>query len=73
MMNLNELNKNALLDEELEDVTGGKGVNKFGNNPTTKMKCKYCGFPVTFAGNFEDVTFTCRKCHRKNALEPVKD
>ena len=73
MMNMNDFDKNALSDAELEDVTGGKGINKFGNNPTTKMKCKFCGFPVTFAGNFEDKTFECKKCHRKNALEAVKD
>ena len=76
MLNLNELDKNALSDEELVDVTGGKNdknINKNGNNQVTKMKCKFCGFPVTFAGNFEDKTFECKKCHRKNALEAVKD
>lgn len=73
MSNMDNLGLNALNDEELEDVTGGKKINKFGNNPTTKMKCKFCGFPVTFAGNFEDKTFTCKRCQKKNALEPVKE
>ena len=74
MLNLNELDKNALNDEELVDVTGGgKNTNKFGNNHVTKMKCKFCGYEVGFAGHFEDKTFTCRRCQKKNALEPVKD
>ena len=72
-MNLNDLGENALLDEQLEDVTGGRKINRNGKNPVTKMKCKYCGFPVTFAGDFEDKTFMCKKCHRPNALEAVKD
>lgn len=71
-MNLNDLGENALLDEQLEDVTGGRKINRNGKNPVTKMKCKYCGYEVEFAGHFEDKIFMCRKCHKNDALEPVK-
>ena len=73
MQNMNDFDKNALNDEELEDVTGGKrGFNRNGSNPVTKMKCKFCGYEVEFAGHFEDKTFECKKCHKKHGLEPVR-
>ena len=72
MNNFSSFNSNAVSDDELENITGGKNINKFGNNPVTKMKCKFCGYEVVFAGKFEDKTFECKKCHKKNALEPIK-
>ena len=75
MMNMNNLGENLLNDDALENVTGGKrepNGNNNGNNPVTKMVCKYCGYELDWVGQFEGKTFECRRCHRQNALEGIK-
>ena len=57
-------NKNALTDDELEQVTGGDAVPSNVYEGVTRMLCDFCGESHEWAGDYMGWVGECRCCGR---------
>ena len=56
--------KNALTDDELTQVSGGGAERSGIYEGVTSMRCDFCGYTPSWAGDYMGQTLDCPGCGR---------